>query len=147
MGARALAPLLAQRGIFATRIPEDNLLLSPWLQPPGRVKFYRSVVRYARMSRPVYASHGVHAPSTFIGLGTMGTEFSLHRIVARLLHLKSNRTVFQTVELMVHPGYLVSQDTPASPDWPMDDGFSSDVGRVHELRVLKSEVFQSTIRE
>ena len=144
--ADTLAPLLWENGIVNVRIPYEDLGLSPWIAPRSRRKYYSEVVMFASKARDVYAKCGVRSPDHFMGLGTMGSDLSLARVVARLLQVEQG----SSIELMVHPGFCVSSDdaddTFRDSDWPMDDGFSHSQGREHELEMLCSTIFLETLK-
>ena len=118
--AAILAPIFASEGVLSTRIPDENVQALTWM-PVRTLERWESRIESSRMSRIVYAQHGIYAPDRFLGQGWSGSNSTVPRVlgcIRRQLHLCRHRGAatdggqilshdvewLPTAECMVHPG-------------------------------------------
>jgi predicted glycoside hydrolase/deacetylase ChbG (UPF0249 family) len=125
--AEILAPVFAEAGVRTTRIAEQREV---HVEDATAARFYRSVADDARASRPLYASRGIDATESFIGLDLMGFACERERLRRALAGAEGPR-----IELMCHPGFVGEG---------IDD-FNQSPAREQELRVLTALPFADLV--
>lgn len=128
--AEILAPVLAEAGIYTTRIPSQRDVR---VDDPEAARFYRGVSVEAEAARPIYARSGVRSTEAFAGLDLMGTASAPEKLASAARAHRQDASL----ELMCHPGYVGEG---------VDD-FNESPAREHELAVLCARPFADLIAE
>jgi hypothetical protein len=97
-----------------------------------QLDFLNQCSQDALYSKSIYAQHGVKSTDHFIGLGLMGTNGTIDRILEVLKSLPDD----STTEWMVHPGYQQIE----GGDW-----FSQSAERTWELSNLLNDDLKRVI--
>ena len=168
--ASVLAPLFASEGILTTRITDENISALVWIPQNTRARWAERIDS-ARLSRAIYARHGIYASDCFLGQGCGGQYMSKSRLltlVHRQLPLRkvtglmspmtaattSSGTLqfnnMPTAECMVHPGGGVQGDVrddaaAAGCGDGVADKFALSPDRQHECTVLCDSSLQAQL--
>lgn len=139
--AGVLAELLPKYRIRFIRCPMESLPIPiptasdagaaahPVL-PSGQRAFFDEIVGHAATARALWARHGLHSSSDFIGLQLMGHHNTRDRLHRTLRGLQAGVT-----EYMCHPGHAST----------IGDAFSQSRERDHELEMLCDQEMQQLL--
>ncbi|KAL3321038.1 hypothetical protein Ciccas_000277 [Cichlidogyrus casuarinus] len=135
------------KSIFV-RIPhEDSVYLDTFSSTSNMeaISFYQQVGKESEAAKADFVQNGFRVVDVFIGMALMGQNLNVQNL-KRDFQALINKGSISTIELMVHPGYpLTEKDTEAGCGSGPDD-FSKSSDRDYELNFLKSQQFSDLMQ-